>query len=216
MRLFLASSELGSYAGRLRRLAGSNRRVLIIRNARDYRSEDYIANILADKTVLFLQNGFDPQVLDLRQYFGKPGELEDYLDQYDPGVIYCLGGNPFLLNAALYRSGMDDIIRKALINDAVVYAGESAGTVVAARDLAPYQDGDKDTLEISKEYYGFKSPLKALGLIDTYPVPHINRDNFSERTNQIRRKIAELGSKTALLEDTDVIVVDGKKCEILR
>ena len=112
MRLFLASSELGNHAHRLRQLSGSNRRVLIVRNARDYRTEDYAANVLGDKMALFTQAGFDPQVIDLRLFFGRADELESYLEQYDPGIIYCLGGNPFFLNAALRLSGMDNIIRR--------------------------------------------------------------------------------------------------------
>ena len=149
MRLFLASSELGNFPNRLRRLAGSNRRVLIIRNARDYRPEDYVAGILGDKTALFLEYGFDPQVLDLRQFFDRPGALEEYLDQYDPGIIYCLGGNPFILNAALSMSGMDKIIRRALLADAIVYAGESAGIMVAVGDMRPYMRDDGFTPDSS-------------------------------------------------------------------
>ena len=69
MTLFLASSELGNHAIRFRRLVGSNRRVLVVRNARDYRKEDYAANVLGDKMALFAQAGFDPQVLDLQLFF---------------------------------------------------------------------------------------------------------------------------------------------------
>ena len=216
MRLFLASSELGNYASRLRRLAGGNRRVLIIRNARDYRSESYVAAILADKMQLFAQNGFEPQVLDLRQFFDHPAELEDYLDQYDPGVIYCLGGNPFFLNAALHRSGLDKIIHKALINDAIVYAGESAGTMVAAKNLTPYNRGDDRTPEVTKELYGKNAPLDALGLIDSYPVCHAYREDHAERTDIYRRNISNFGGKAILLDDSDVIIVDGRHCEVLR
>ena len=215
MRLFLASSELGEHANRLRRLAGSNHRVLIIRNARDYRTEDYAANVLGDKMALFVQSGFNPQVIDLRLFFGRTEELESYLEQYDPGVIYCLGGNPFFLNAALRMSGMDDIIRRALFNDAIVYAGESAGTMIAAKNLAPYIRGEDRLPEVTKELYGKKAPLEALGLIDYYPICHAYREDHAEKTDTYRRNILNYGGKAVLLDDADVIVVDGRKMQIL-
>lgn len=215
MRLFLASSELGNYAGHLRRLAGSNRRVLIVRNARDYRKEDYAANVLGDKMALFAQNGFDPQVIDLRLFFGRAEELEGYLEQYDPGIIYCLGGNPFFLNAAMRMSGLDSIIHRALFNDAIVYAGESAGTMVAARSLTPYERGGDRTPEVTKELYGKKAPLDALGLVDFYPICHAYREDHAEKTDFYRRSIANYGGKAVLLDDSDVIVVDGSKIQVL-
>lgn len=215
MRLFLASSELGNYPISLRRLAGGNRRVLIIRNARDYRPEDYVAGILGDKTALFLQYGFDPQVLDLRQFFGKPAELEEYLDQYDPGIIYCLGGNPFILNAALRLSGMDRIIRSALSADAIVYAGESAGIMVTTKDLTPYiREGHAP--EDSKELYGKEAPVDGLGLIDFYPIPHTNRGELRDNTDYYIRRIEEIRKRPVLMNDSDVYVVDGRKSELLR
>jgi peptidase E len=215
MRLFLASSELGNHAHRLRQLSGSNRRVLIVRNARDYRTEDYAANVLGDKMALFTQAGFDPQVIDLRLFFGRADELESYLEQYDPGIIYCLGGNPFFLNAALRLSGMDNIIRRALFNDAIVYAGESAGTMVAAKNLAPYMRGEDRLPEVTKDLYGKKAPLEALGLIDYYPICHAYREDHSEKTDMYRRNVTNYGGKAVLLDDADVIIVDGRKMQVL-
>lgn len=215
MRLFLASSELGNYPKSLRRLASGNRRVLIIRNARDYRPEDYVANILGDKTALFLQYGFDPQVLDLRQFFGKKDALEEYLDQYDPGVIYCLGGNPFILNAALHLSGMDKIIRSALLADAIVYAGESAGIMVAVKDLSPYvREGHMP--QDSVALYGKEAPTEGLGLIDFYPIPHTNRGEHRDKTDFYIRQIESIRKRPVLMNDTDVYVLDGRNGELLR
>ncbi|MCQ2571295.1 MAG: peptidase E [Candidatus Saccharibacteria bacterium] len=216
MRLFLASSGLGNYAKRLRSLAGSNRRVLIVRNARDYRAEDYAANVLGDKMALFRNAGFDPQVLDLQLFFGRAEELEGYLEQYDPGIIYCLGGNPFYLNAAMHLSGLDKIIHHALLNDAIVYAGESAGTLVATKNLTPYMRDEGRNPEITKEMYGKRAPLEALGLISFYPVCHAFREDHAAKTEMYRRKIMEIGGKAVLLDDNDAIVIDGSKAQVLR
>lgn len=216
MRLFLASSELGNFPNRLRRLAGRNRRVLIIRNARDYRPEEYVAGILSDKTKLFMEYGFEPQVVDLRQFFNRPEALADYLDQYDPGVIYCLGGNPFILNAALRLSGMDSIIRQALMVDAIVYAGESAGSMVAAKDLSVYFDNESYNKESPKELYGIEAPLDGLGLIDVYPIPHANRHELDDKHNQIIRQIEANRARPLMINDADALVVEGRKSEILR
>ncbi len=216
MRLFLASSELGNYADRLRKLAGRNRRVLIIRNARDYRPEEYVAKILADKTSLFFEYGFDPQVVDLRQFFGKPDALMDYLGQYDPGVIFCLGGNPFILNAALRLSGMDTVIRQALAADAIVYAGESAGTMVAAKNLDVYQCADEFNINAPGPIYGYSAPLEGMGLIDFYPIPHTDRQEFAEKTEYYIRRIKEAGRKPLVMTDSDVYIVNGRKAEFLQ
>jgi hypothetical protein len=70
--------------------------------------------------------------------------------------------------------------------------------------------------EVTKELYGKKAPLDALGLIDFYPVCHAYREDHAEKTDIYRRNIVEFGGKAVLLDDSDVIIVDGRKSEVLR
>jgi peptidase E len=113
-------------------------------------------------------------------------------------------------------SGLDNIIRRALFNDAIVYAAESAGTMIAAKNLTPYIRGNDRQVNATKELYGQDAPLEALGLIDSFPICHASRNDHMEKTDIYRRNIAEYGGKAIMLDDSDVIIVNGRKSEVLR
>ena len=94
MRLFLASQDLGDFSNILDKLVGDNRKALIIGDARDYYQDDVrIANVIK-KTLVNLANiGIDAGRLDLRKYFRKSSELEKYIAEIQPGLIFSIGGS---------------------------------------------------------------------------------------------------------------------------
>ena len=117
MRLYLASHNLGPYANELLKLIGEGRKALFIENARDYYPDEKRANDLREKLAMLSKLGFEVEELNLRNYFGKPNELRDFIDSYKPDLIYASGGNVFLLATAYRLSGFDEILREDLARD---------------------------------------------------------------------------------------------------
>lgn len=219
MRLYLASNDLGDYANVLIDLVGDNKKALVISNARDYRSANDRKAIVDEDIGILEECGFDAIELDLRKYFGNAPELRKYVDSYKPGLVFAMGGNLYALATALHLSGMDDILRDDLNQDRYVYGGYSAGSMVASYDLLNYSDSygrrSGDRLEQASELYG-ETFTDGLGLIDEYVVPHADREKFRPSCEEAEANISGRGLTPIVLNDTDVVVVNGKKQEVLR
>lgn len=216
MKLFLSSHNFGNFVHTLRDLAGANRKTLVITNARDYKPADERREIIKEKMNLFQQNGFDAKELDLREYFSLPPELlEKYVTQYDPGLIFCIGGDIFLLATALNVSGMDDIIRSRVESGKSVYGGNSAGAIVAVEDIEVYER-DELQIETIPEYYGVEAVTSGLGLIDKYIIPHMDVEKFAERTKFYQAQLANIHAERIQLNDNDVYIVNGNHKEVKR
>lgn len=216
MKLFLASHDLGAFAEELRDLVGDNRKSLIITNARDDKSPEIRRQAVADKIAIFKSAGFDATELDLREYLSKdPDELRRFVDEYDPGLIYAIGGNVFLLATALVVSGMDDIIRDRLARDVTVYGGGSAGAMVATEDIETYERDDL-RVEESGAYYGTEAITSGLGLITAYLIPHANIAGKHHITKFYQDQIAKVGGDAILLNEDDAYIVNGGHKEIKR
>jgi len=216
MKLFLASHNFGKHAEELRRLVGDNRKTLVITNARDYYDEDKRKAVVAEKLEIFRREGFWAQELDLREYFPKdPAELERFVKEYDPGLIFCIGGDVFLLATALAVSGIDDVIRRRLEEDITVYGGNSAGAMVTGRDIETYERDDLKVDEVGA-YYGMEAIINGLGLIDQYIIPHADVADKSKITEFYEKQFAKTGDDVILLGEDDAYIVNGNHCTILQ
>lgn len=218
MRLFLASQDFGKFAKVLLELAGENQKVLMITNARDYRPESYIRELIVRKQKLFEGGGFEAEVLDLCKFFHRSEKLKSTIDESQPGIVYALGGNVFLLATAMRLSGMDRLLRDYLRQDRLVYAGGSAGAMVTAPSLQVYDlDAQPDnSANIIKEIYGVPPVFDGLGLIDKYIVSHYEVAERTEAVSYYEQRIAQAGGEAILLRDTDAYVVDGENIKLLR
>ena len=147
MRLYLSSFRMGDHVERLLDIVGSRRHVAIIENALDCQP----ASLRTEKRqtgynieAVFRDFGFEPTMLDLRDYFGRAGEIEETLRSFD--LIWACGGNTFLLRRAMRQSGFDVAIKKLLAEDVVAYGGWSAGICVLAPSLKSLELCDNPTL----------------------------------------------------------------------
>lgn len=218
MRLFLASRDFGKFADVLHKLAGKNQKVLMITNARDYRPQSYIEELIERKRKLFEEAGFEAEALDLRKFFHRSEKLKTMVDESQAGIIYTLGGNVFLLATAIRLSGMDRLLRDYLRRDQLVYAGGSAGAMVTAPNLQVY---NCDTLpdnsaNIVREVYDTPPVFDGFGLIDKYIVPHYDVAECAEAVDHYEQQITQIGGEAILLRDADVHVVDGEEANLLR
>lgn len=148
MRLYLSSFELGDRPEELVALAGSAKRAAIILNALDHRPERR-TGWLKEQTDKLTGLGFSVVELDLRRYFGAPDRLKRFLSNID--LVWINGGNTFILRRAMKQSGFDMLIKSAVARDEIVYAGFSAGAVIAFDSLKGLELTD-DPKEVPSGY----------------------------------------------------------------
>lgn len=214
MRLYLASHNLGPFTDELLKLVGAGRKALLITNARDYYPDEKRANDLKEKLEMLSSLGFEVEELNLRNYFGKPDELREFLQDYKPDLVYANGGNVFLLATAYRLSGFDEILREDLANDKYVYGGSSAGTMVICKTLKCYGH-DHLVPERVPEIYGVDAVFDGVGLVDYQLIPHANLLEWLEVTKEYIHRIENAGLKALPLNQEAVIIIDENGQRIL-
>ncbi len=213
MKLYLSSYRLGNFSEELIKLVGkSQAKVAVISNAVDWstdakRIEESINNEFEDMKSL----GFKPTLLDLRNYFDKPG-LTEYLSGFD--MVWVRGGNAFILVKAMKQSGFDDVIEKLIKPGKLVYAGYSAAFCAVSSSLRGVELVD-DVNAKAKGYKDF-DVWEGYGLIDFYPIVHFRSDHpesadVEKEYNYVKGK----GMKLKTFSDGDVYIVDGDSEKVL-
>ena len=144
MRLYLSSFRMGDHPEYLAALVGDDsRRTVVIANAMDDAPEDIRHAGVGRELAALGELGFDAAELELRDYFDDEQRLRRELAGV--ALAWLRGGNVFMLRYALRRSGGDTVFRDLLADDALVYAGYSAGPCVLSpslRGLEPVDDAD--------------------------------------------------------------------------
>lgn len=173
MRLYLSSFRNGNKPEELLKLLNGGRRTALIFNAQDWKSGEDRATDLATESERLKSIGLQPEEVDLRDYFGKPDELKQRLSEYD--LIWVRGGNVFVLRRAFRQSGAEVVISELLKNDAVVYAGYSAGVDI----MQPHLHGIElvDDPNVVPEGYDKEVIWECLGLIPFCVAPHYKSDH---------------------------------------
>ncbi len=212
MRLFLSSEDFGRHPEALVELAGENTKVAFVNNAKDAWPDEDRLEKTEEKKQGFHQLGFEVHELDLRGFFGQPGLLEDELKTF--GMVWASGGNTFILRRAMKASGLDKILQKRLADDSLVYGGSSAGSIVATPSLHGTELGDNPR-EIPKHY---SKPIvwQGLGLVPFYIVPHFGSGWFGKEAGDMVAYLEKRKLPYKTLEDGQVIVIEGRKKELLK
>ena len=213
MRLYLSSFKIGNHPEKLVELTGTDpKKAVLILNALDYKPESR-TKFLNSETEMLKDLGFDVEELDLRDYFGKQNELEEFLK--NKGLVWINGGNTFLLRRAMKLSGFDIVIIKLLKEDAIVYAGFSAACCVLHKNLHGIElADDPNTLS---EGYNSEIIWEGLGLVNFAVVVHYNSDHSeSEITNQEVEYYINNNIPFKTLKDGEALIVNGDKLEILK
>lgn len=117
--------------------------------------------------------------------------------------IYVSGGNTFYLLQELIKSGADMLIKDAIAKG-TVYIGESAGSVILAKNIEYVKLMDDPAK--APDLVSFES----LGLVDFYPVPHQGNFPFKKAVEKV---IREYGSALDLrpFNNKQVITIDGDR-----
>lgn len=93
-------------------------------------------------------------------------------------IIYITGGNTYFLLQELKRTGADKMIIEA-VNSGKIYIGESAGAIVASKNVEYAKE--MDSIKKAPDLTDFD----ALGLSDFYTVPHYINPPFQRAAQKI-------------------------------
>ncbi|MEV6771535.1 Type 1 glutamine amidotransferase-like domain-containing protein [Nocardia sp. NPDC051030] len=211
MRLFLSSYRFGAHQNRLLSLVGEPGRVAVIANACDAWPSAWQSAVTSDLFPL-RRSGFQPEVLDLRDYIDRPADLERTLAGFP--MVWVRGGNTFVLRAQFARSGADLALTRLLAEDAIVYAGYSAGACVMTPDLHGLESMD-DPAEV-RTACGIDPIWEGLALVDRHIVPHL--DSPTDPEGLSRKLVRDYTSQNIphwALTDDHVVVVDGDETTVL-
>ncbi|WP_036292423.1 Type 1 glutamine amidotransferase-like domain-containing protein [Methylosinus sp. PW1] len=211
MRLYLSSFDLGNCPEELVALARGAKEAVVVVNALDNLPEARMKWLNA-QTEKLRDLGFTARELDLRDFFGKPSELEESLRGID--VVWINGGNAFILRRAMKQSGFDKQIRAALGRDEIVYAGFSAAAVIVGDSLAGLDIVDRATAVPAG--YDPEVVWEGLGLLPYVIAVHFRSDHAE--SSDVDREIAffqENRIPYRPLRDGEVLIIDGEEERLL-
>ena len=199
-RLFLCSS-FADVADLLPELVGKERgTVTFIPTAALH--EEY--NLYVEEGRAALERlGYTVEELEITQATAEV--IEQTLERND--CIYVSGGNLFFLMQELRRKGADRAIVRR-VEAGALYIGESAGSMIAAPNIAYAQVMDAVATPYTPNFRDFD----ALGLVDFYTVPHYGCEPFEESAEETVRTYSHLPLRP--ITNTQAICVEGDLTKI--
>lgn len=207
-KLFLYSMNVNpQQCERLTKLVGkpaADISMAVIENATDVIEGD--TSWQAEFRNMLSVNGYQLEQIDLRQWLDHKKELEKKLAAKD--IIWLGGGHTYYLRWILKRSGADKIICK-LVSKGTVYAGWSAGAVVAGPTTRFFNEMGDDPAQAPEKID------EGLLLTDMVVVPHRDHADFKIGAAKANMLLNKAGYSPVLLGDSEVLVVDGNQYSII-
>lgn len=212
MRLFLSSENLGNYPDEFVELVGPNKKLAFVENAKDDWSPKDRKAKLGEHLRQFKDLGFDVFELDLRDYFGKPKDLEKILSKC--GGIFIAGGNTFILARALRYSGADKLLYDMVRKNEIALGGSSAGSIVATPSLKGSELGDHPG--ITPKGYKEEVIWDGFDFVNFYIVPHYKSNWFGIEAEAMLDYFKKNKMPYRTLLDGQVILINAEKEEFLK
>lgn len=147
--------------------------------------------------------GFQITELDIES--ATQEEMSQSLKESD--IVYVAGGNTFHLLKILRKSGFDDLLTE-YVNGGGLYAGASAGALVAGVDIGPISSVDEP------EKVDYLQSTKALGFIDIVPIPHYDMKDRTGLIDKIKKKYGNQ-YELVVLTDDQAIVAEGANWKVV-
>ena len=202
MKFYFSSFKIGNDPTKLNHLLSKNNKTVYISNALDFAKPEVQKKHQEWDIRELTEIGLFPELLDLRNYFGKENELLNKLENI--GLIYVSGGNVYDLRIAMMLSGFDNILRN-LTNTDLVYGGYSAAVCVLSPTLRGYHIVDNPN---NKTYGEYETIWDGLGLIEWQFAPHFNSNHSeSEGINKEIDFYKEHNMKYRALSDGEIIIL---------
>jgi dipeptidase E len=208
VRLYLSSFRMGDHPEHLAPLVGdSGRRAVVIANAMDDAPADIRQAGVERELDALGALGFDAAELDLRDYFDAEERLRGELAGV--ALAWLRGGNVFMLRYALRRSGGDTVFCSLLADDALVYAGYSAGPCVLSPSLRGLET--VDDADAVLRIYGSEPVWEGLAVLDKAFVPHFKSPGHPESSalDLVAEHCRSEGVPHITLQDGQALLIDG-------
>lgn len=209
MRLYLASHRASDRFPRLIAMAGPGAKALVVPNAADAippAARAAYARDVHDPVRHFQDHGIAAATLDLRAFFGRPGAIDAALAGVD--LVWVTGGNTFLLRRAMRQSGFDAAVARLVRAAALIYAGWSAGAVVAGPTLRGVELVDDP--HALAEGYDPAPVWDGLNLVPFTPVPHVDSDHpESAAAARVVARLQAQGTPFRALRDGEAFIQEG-------
>jgi dipeptidase E len=204
VRLYLSSYQLGDHPELFTALVTGRRRGWVIMNALDGLDEERRQADVTVQLANLRSIGLDAEDFDLRQH--EAATIDERFGT--PDFVWVRGGNVFTLRAAMAKSGLDSIIVERLREDAMVYAGFSAGPCVLAPSLAGLELCDPT--DVSLATYGTVR-TDGLGVLDRPIVPHLHSPAHpeTELLGAVASNYDRDGQPYWALRDGQALLVNG-------
>ncbi len=208
MKLYLSSYRIPT-PDALAKLLGKpldTVKVALVTNAKDYYIERAKRFKVAEVVQYLDQLGMQVTPFDLRQYRDATRIKKDIMG-YD--LVWFMGGNTYMLRYAMRRSGFDEIIHE-LLEQGIVYGGESAGALVAGVSIAGVESADEPS-------FAETVITEGLNLVPFAILPHIDNPDFAMvpeifRALHTNTPIIELTDNQAVIFENDIYYIS---CSIL-
>lgn len=214
MRLYLSSFRLGTEPQHLVRLVGRGARVAVVANAVDDDREDVRRERVVGEIRALAALGLQATELDLREHTGNStAQMRQVLSAFDG--LWVRGGNVFVLRSAMAISAADTAVVDLLADDALVYAGYSAGPCVLAPSLVGLETVDDVD---APRRLGLGEPLlEGLGVLDRQMVPHVASPTHPESAalDALAQRYTSEGVPHLRLVDGQALVVDGETMSVV-
>ncbi len=149
-----------------------------------------------DRDVL-AKMGFKITELDIEK--SSKEKMKDEIDKCD--IVYVAGGNTFHLLKVLRQSGFDVLLTE-YVNDGGLYAGASAGALIAGVDI-----GSIASIDEPEKVKGLKS-TEGLGFVDIVPIPHYDMKARTKTIDEIKEKYDKQYELVLLTDDQAILVED--------
>lgn len=195
-RLFLTSSLAGTEKFVEKFLENQNSKTIVFIPTASVVG-DYTGYVDEAKAV-FTALGYRVIELDIEKI--SKVKAEEILNQNS--IVYISGGNSFYLLQELKKKDLDSFIKNKVLEDKLIYIGESAGAIITSKNI------DYSSLMDEKEKANELVDSSALSLVDFYVVPHYKEFPFEESADKILDVYGlELNLKP--INNHEAIVIDG-------
>jgi len=122
------------------------------------------------------------------------------MNSYD--VVWFNGGNTFCLRWAIEQSACGKELLVDVLQSGTVYAGDSAGAIIAGPTLKHFDAADNPDVVPEVIYNGFN-------FVDFVVLPHWESEKYGDIIKGIGDKLKQEGYSTKSLTDDEFIFVEN-------
>lgn len=196
MKLFLASSLDQTISELNKESPLKDKRVLFITNAADNQTDTWWVDL--DRKA-FEELGGKIVDIDLRKTTKE--EFSKILEEVD--LVHVCGGSVLYLISLLRKNDLEEILKKAILENKIFYTGTSAGSMIVSKDVTLVQY-DEEEAPFIKDMNG---DFSGLGLVDFYINPHSQNPIFTEANIETMKHLQGNKSPLIFLNDNQAVLI---------